>query len=165
MENKKGIRRPLFIYCYLIRVTCPALVILRSFTDDLNDVTFTGKVCYYVEAIEGSNIYNAPKISRSNIACQLFEPIIYIPNAFVPEGFNPCFYPVITNFDPTDYRMVIFDRWGQEIFHSTIPTDKWCGNIGNTSEMAMTGTYVYMITLRDGEGTEIVKRGHVTLLK
>jgi hypothetical protein len=136
-----------------------------SYTDDLNNVTFTGKVCYYVEAIEGSNSYNAPKISRSNVVCQLFEPIIYIPNAFVLDGFNPCFYPVITNFDPTEYRMVIFDRWGQEIFHSTSPVDKWCGNIRNTTEMAMTGTYVYMITLSDGDGNEIVKRGHVTLLK
>lgn len=136
-----------------------------SFTDDLNDVTFTGKVCYYVEAIEGSNRYNDPKISRSNITCQLFEPIIYIPNAFTPDGFNPCFFPEITNFDPTEYRMVIFDRWGQEIFHSTSPSEKWCGYIRNTNEMAVTATYVYMITLKDGDGNEIVKRGHVTLVK
>jgi hypothetical protein len=136
-----------------------------AYTDDLNDVTFTGKVCYYVEAIEGSNVYNDPKISRSNVTCQLFEPIIYIPNAFVPEGFNSCFFPVITNFNPINYRMVIFDRWGQEIFHTTTPTDKWCGYIRDTDNMAETATYVYMITLSDGDGNEIVKRGHVTLLK
>jgi gliding motility-associated-like protein len=136
-----------------------------SYTDDLNDVAFTGKVCYYVEAIEGSNVYNDPKISRSNVACQLFEPIIYIPNAFTPNGFNPCFFPEITNFDPSEYRMVIFDRWGQEIFHSTSPSEKWCGYIRNSNEMAVTATYVYMITLKDGDGNEIIKRGHVTLVK
>ncbi len=138
---------------------------VHSYLDDLNSTTFTGKVCYYVEAIEGSNRYNDPKISRSNIACEVFEPLIYIPNAFMPDGFNPCFFPEITNFDPEDYRFVIFDRWGQEIFHTTVFGDKWCGTIGNTNEMAETATYVYMITLKDGNGNEIVKRGHVTLLK
>lgn len=137
----------------------------QSFVDDLNSVTFTGKVCYYVEAIEGSNRYNDPQISKSNVACEVFEPLIYIPNAFTPDGFNPCFFPEITNFDPEDYRFVIFDRWGQEIFHSTVFGDKWCGLIGNTNEMAETATYVYMISLKDGNGNEIVKRGHVTLLK
>lgn len=137
----------------------------RSFTDDLNSVTFTGKVCYYVEAIEGSNVFNTPKISRSNSACEVFEPIVYIPNAFMPDGYNTCFFPVISNFDPVDYRFVIFDRWGQEIFNSTSPTDKWCGSIGNTNEIAETATYVYMLSIRDGGGNEIIKRGHVTLLR
>jgi len=137
----------------------------RSYTDTLTNVTFTGKVCYYIEAIEGSNLYDDPKISRSNDACVVFEPIVYIPNAFTPEGYNPCFFPVITNFDPVDYRFVIFDRWGQEIFHTTSPVDKWCGYIGNTEKMAETATYVYMLTIHDGAGNEIVRRGHVTLLR
>jgi hypothetical protein len=137
----------------------------HSYLDDLNSVTFTGRVCYFVEAIEGSNRYNAPQISRSNVACDVFEPLIYIPNAFMPDGFNPCFFPEITNFNPENYRFVIFDRWGQEIFHTTAFGDKWCGMIGNTDKMAETATYVYMITLTDGNGNEIVKRGHVTLLK
>jgi hypothetical protein len=137
----------------------------QSYVDDLNSTTFTGKVCYYVEAIEGSNRYNSPQISKSNVACEVFEPLIYIPNAFMPDGFNTCFFPEITNFDPEDYHFVIFDRWGQEIFYTTVFGDKWCGMIGNTNEMAETATYVYMITLKDGNGNEIVKRGHVTLLK
>ncbi len=136
-----------------------------SFTDDLNSVTFTGKVCYYVEAIEGSNLYNDPQISRSNEACEVFEPILYVPNAFMPDGVNKIFIPVITNFDPTDYRFTIFDRWGQVLFQTTTPEEGWNGNIAFSNKMAETATYVYMITMHDGNGIEIVKRGHVTLLK
>ena len=136
-----------------------------SFTDDLNDVAFKGEVCYYVEAIEGSNNYNDPKISRSNIACEVFDPIVYIPNAFKPDGFNPCFLPVLSIFDPQDYRFVIFDRWGQEIYNTTSPEDQWCGYIRNTEKLAETATYVYMVSFRDGAGNEIIRRGHVTLLR
>jgi hypothetical protein len=95
----------------------------------------------------------------------VFEPIIYVPNAFIPGGVNQCFFPVITNFDPSEYRFVIFDRWGQEIFHTTSVFDKWCGYIGDSDELAEVATYVYMITIKDGDGNEIVKRGHVTLVR
>lgn len=137
----------------------------RYFEDDLNNVTFTGKVCYYVEAIEGSNLFNDPQISRSNIACEVFEPLIYIPNAFTPEGLNPTFIPVITNFDPTDYRFTIIDRWGQVVFQTDSPLEGWSGYIESSGKMAETGTFIYMVVMHDGNGIEIVKRGHVSLLK
>lgn len=137
----------------------------RSYLDDLNNVTFTGKVCYYIEAIEGDNIYNSPEISRSNIACDVFEPLIYVPNAFVPDGINTVFKPVLTNFDPADYLFTIIDRWGQVIFQTDSPIEGWSGYISFSGKMAETATYIYMVTLHDGNGLEIIKRGHVTLLK
>jgi gliding motility-associated-like protein len=135
------------------------------YEDSLDNTVFTGKVCYYVEAIEGSNRYDEPKISRSNIACEVFEPIIYVPNAFWPEGINKVFIPVISIFDASDYRFTIFDRWGQAIFNTTSFEEGWNGQLGNSGEMANTGTYIYMITLKDGNGLEVIKRGHVTLLR
>jgi hypothetical protein len=135
-----------------------------SYEDDLNDVTFMGKVCYYVEAIEGDNVYGFRETSRSNIACEVFEPIIYIPNAFMPEGVNSTFRPVLTNFDPTEYRFTIFNRWGQVIFMTESPIEGWSGYVDG-GKLAETGTYIYMVELHDGNGIEIIKRGFVTLLK
>jgi gliding motility-associated-like protein len=135
-----------------------------SFQDDANDLTFMGKVCYYIEAIEGDNVYDARELSLSNISCEVFEPIVYIPNAFMPEGVNTTFIPVITNFDPREYRFTIFDRWGQVIFQTDSPIEGWSGYIPG-GKMAETGTYVYMVEMHDGNGIEIIKRGHVTLLK
>jgi hypothetical protein len=135
-----------------------------SFEDDLNDITFMGKVCYYVEAIEGDNVYGFRETSRSNIACEVFEPIIYIPNAFMPEGVNSTFKPVLTNFDPTEYRFTIFNRWGQVIFMTESPIEGWSGYIDG-GNLAQTGTYIYMVEMHDGNGIEIIKRGFVTLLK
>jgi gliding motility-associated-like protein len=135
------------------------------YEDTLEDVVFTGKVCYYVEAIEGSNRYDDSKISRSNVACEVFDPIVYIPNAFWPEGINKVFKPVISIYDASDCRFTVFDRWGQAIFNTTSFNEGWNGQLDNSGEMANSDTYVYMISFKDGNGIEIIKRGHVTLLR
>ena len=137
----------------------------RSFTDDMNAWEFTGEVCYRVEAYEGSNLYNHTEFSWSNIECPVVEPLIYIPNAFMPTGVNHEFKPVITNFDASNYLMTIFDRWGQVVFQTNNYEIGWNGRFDNTKGEAEGGTYVYMIDIHDGGGSEIVKRGFVTLLR
>jgi len=136
----------------------------RFYTDDVSTLTFNGKVCYVVDAIEGSNSFDSPQFSRSNTSCVVYEPVIYIPNSFVPDGVNKIFIPVISNFDPTSYELNIYNRLGQIIFHSTNPSEGWNGLINNTERMAEVGTYIYMLKVLDGNGIEIVKRGNVTLV-
>ena len=147
----------------------PPLAILPptqfTFEDDLNTIQFNGNICYYVEALEGDNMYTDPKLSTSNQACELFEPIIYIPNAFTPEGINPIFKPVISLFEPENYQFSIFNRWGQIIFETDVPEIGWDGVIQGTNNFAATGTYLYLVKLSDGQGNEIIKRGYVSLLK
>lgn len=135
------------------------------FTDDVNGAVSNGKICYKVEAVESMNIYGFSERSFSNVACVILPPLVYIPNAFTPGGLNPIFIPVISDFDPVDYDFTIFDRWGQAIFRTSDPTVGWDGIIAFSGKLAETGTYVYMVTLHDGNGIEIIKRGHVTLLK
>lgn len=137
----------------------------RSFVDDVSNMVSKGKICYYVEAIEAMNTYNFAEVSRSNEACVTLPPLVFIPNAFTPDGLNPIFKPVLNDFDPTDYDFTVFDRWGQAIFRTSSPEEGWNGKIAFSNKMANTGTYLYMLTLRDGDGIEIIKRGHVSLLK
>ena len=82
----------------------------------------------------------------------------------MPEGHNNMFKPVISDFDPVNYDFTIFNRWGQSIFQTNDPNEAWTGEVPNGG-MAATGTYLYMVTVTSGEGIEIVRRGHVTLLK
>lgn len=136
-----------------------------SFTDDVNNVVSDGRICYKVEAVESMNIYGFAERSFSNVACVVLPPLIYIPNAFTPGGVNPIFVPVLSDFDPADYDFTVFDRWGQPIFKTNQPGEGWDGTLPLTEKLAETGTYIYMVTLHDGDGIEIIKRGHVTLLK
>lgn len=135
------------------------------FSDDVNNVVSDGRICYKVEAVESFNIFGLAERSFSNEACITLPPLIYIPNAFTPGGLNPVFKPILSDFDPVDYDFTILDRWGQAVFRTNQPDEGWDGHIDLSGKMAETGTYVYMVTLHDGDGIEIIKRGHVTLLK
>ncbi|MGY8926408.1 MAG: T9SS type B sorting domain-containing protein, partial [Flavobacteriales bacterium] len=68
-------------------------------------------------------------------------------------------------FNPANYDFTIFDRWGQVIFKTSLPEEGWDGTIDLSSRTAPTGTYIYMVTIHDSDGLEIIRRGHVTLLK
>lgn len=137
----------------------------QTFTDDMSTYDFTGKVCYYVEALEGTNLYDDPQISQSNVACVAFEPVIYIPNAFMPEGVNKMFVPVLSLFNPNEYVFTIQDRWGQLVFQTASPAEGWDGKIASSGKMAEVGTYIYTVKLLDGNNIEHVVRGHVSLLR
>ncbi len=137
----------------------------RSYEDDMTTWDFSGKVCYYVEAIEGSNIFNSTRYSNSNSVCPVVDPLIYIPNAFLQNGINESFKPVITNFKKYNYQLLIFDRWGQVIFETRNYDEAWNGRFNNTGKLVEFGTYVYMVVLQDGGGSEIVKRGYVSYLR
>lgn len=95
------------------------------------------------------------------------ELIFYIPNTFTPDGdqFNQTFTPVFTSgFDPFDYKLVIFNRWGEKVFESNNATIGWDGTYGG--KLCQYGTYVWEIelkTLMSDERKSFV--GHVNLLR
>lgn len=136
-----------------------------SYEDDVYEIPTEGKICYRIEALETANVFGDPKNSFSNESCVLVEPLIYVPNAFYPDGVNTVFIPVLRNYNYENYRMTVFDRWGQVIFQTSNPLEGWNGKINNAGRNAETATYVYMIELYNGYGEQIMTRGHVTLLR
>lgn len=123
-----------------------------------------GEICYFVRAIEGPNAHELSKISQSNKVCAVLPPIIYIPNAFSVGGKNPVFKPFTKHRKYEGYHFEIYDRYGRMIFETTDPNEGWDGRINTTSQVAREGVYIYRLSLRDGNGIEVLKHGHVTLL-
>lgn len=98
----------------------------------------------------------------------MFEDLIfYVPNTFTPDGdgFNERFTPVMTSgFDPYDYRLLIFNRWGEVIFESQNPNIGWDGTF--RGEVVQDGTYVWKIDLKVTIADERKEfYGHVNVLK
>jgi gliding motility-associated-like protein len=136
-------------------------------TAQVYDTDFNGKICYLVDAVESYNIYGFFEVSHSNIACPVFKPIIYIPNAFSPNGdeFNSVFKPVVSLSDINDYALTIFDRWGQVIFRTNEIQEGWDGTLNISGKLAPLGTYIYVVELKDGDNQEHIRRGHLSLVR
>jgi len=138
-----------------------------EFTDDISAfVNQEGTFCYRVEAAytftypDGST---EAFVSSSNISCVQQRPSVYIPNAIAPNGVNNEFKPYIVFGNPTDYKMQIFNRWGELIFTGNDPNSGWFGT-NNGSEVP-TGGYPYVIRFTASDGTPIEKKGIVTVIR
>jgi gliding motility-associated-like protein len=91
------------------------------------------------------------------------ECLIYVPNAFTPNGDN-------TNdtFAPKgegiyDFSMHIYDRWGNLMYHTTDITKGWDGTKGGTA--LEQDTYAWKIEIRNYKGEPKQLSGTVTLFK
>jgi gliding motility-associated-like protein len=98
-----------------------------------------------------------------------FKPglLVYIPNAFTPDndGINDVFYPVITGDDLTDYELVIWDRWGMEVFRSVNRNEAWTGNVNGGEHYAKDEVYNYRLIVRGKSSDKLTFEGFVTLLR
>ncbi|MBA3680157.1 MAG: gliding motility-associated C-terminal domain-containing protein [Bacteroidetes bacterium] len=92
---------------------------------------------------------------------------VYIPNAFTPDnnGRNEVFMPYGYGISEDNYKMEIFDRWGELIFTSTEFRKGWDGKVKGTNITGQDGVYIYKITISDLENNKKNYVGHVTLLK
>lgn len=133
------------------------------YEDDVSDLRFSpGDFTYRIEAVSRVGTYPDIYYSMSNPIRLNLEPIIWVPNAFVVDGFNTTFQPIISfaNFD--EYRMIIYSKWGDVIYDTTDINAPWDGFMNG--EIVQEGVYVYFITIEDGKGRPVEKRGTVLLL-
>ena len=96
------------------------------------------------------------------------EYTIYVPNTFTPDGngANEIFKPVMVGFDPDDFELLIFNRWGDIIFESHNMEVGWDGTFAGQDYQVQDGVYTWKITagLEFTNDTKIFV-GHVSLLK
>lgn len=137
---------------------------VRSFVDDVTGfMESEGQFCYRVEAVEDTNSYNLAETSFSNTACAVVAPVVYIPNAFMVNGVNNIFIPVISLYDFSSYDLGIYDRWGSTIFVTNDRDQGWDGT-NASGDLVSEGTYVYYLRFTDRDGVLYEYRGFVTML-
>jgi hypothetical protein len=134
-----------------------------SLDDDVNAFDDTnGSFCYYVEALEAGNPSGVNAISVSNEACAVQQAQLWVPNAFIAGGFNDSFVPVTAYTDLQSYEFTIFNRWGQEIWTTSVPGDPWKGQVNGN--YVPQGVYGWYCRFRNGEGRQFEERGTVTFI-
>ncbi len=133
----------------------------RTYIDNVQDfVSDQGKFSYYVEAVEGlGNIYGFKDFAKSNPADAYVEVSVFVPNAFAPRGINNVWLPIAQYVDKTDYKVMVFNRWGDKIFETHSDTEGWTGDAA-TDEV-----YVYLIEYKNARGEYIQLKGHLNIIR
>jgi gliding motility-associated-like protein len=90
---------------------------------------------------------------------------LIMPNAFTPnnDGNNDLFRPVSHPLRITGFNMLVFDRWGVNIFETQDILQGWDGTIqGNPAPL---GVYVYTVIYISPSGETMKLTGTVTLVR
>jgi gliding motility-associated-like protein len=91
----------------------------------------------------------------------------YVPNAFSPNGdeFNNTFRPVFSSgFDPKEYQLEIYNRWGELVFKTGSFTEGWDGTYHGLE--CQSGVYSWKIVAGDKKDAGMIEvNGSVTLVR
>jgi gliding motility-associated-like protein len=123
-----------------------------------------------------STSYTVTLIAVNQVGCtdtviqEIFvdeELIYFVPNTFTPDGdaLNNTFEPVFASgFDPFDYSLLIFNRWGQVIFESHDATIGWDGTYNG--KYVQDGTYTWKLEFKLKSSDERkVAVGHILMMR
>lgn len=94
----------------------------------------------------------------------LTDHLIYIPNAFTPDGdgINDLFRPEMLGV--VDFKMWIFDRWGTAIFYTEDPRG-WNGEGVKDDYYLQNQSYNYKVVITDYGKTNFEYLGSVRLIR
>lgn len=127
-----------------------------------NAVTVRNAGRYTVRA---TNQFNCITQAQAEVVDQC-EPKVLTTTAFTPnnDGNNDTF-EIFTEYI-TDFELKIYNRWGEVIFASTSPEQKWDGNF--RGEPYPTMNYAFVVSYKSfyfPERAKMVKRGSVLLIR
>jgi len=128
---------------------------------------------------DGVDSYTIQMIAYSEYGCAdtvykilpyVADLIYYIPNTFTPDGdkYNETFKPVFhTGYDPMNYRLRIYNRWGELLFESNDANYGWDGSYGvNGAKRVQDGVYIWKIEFREATNNNKVElSGNVNIIK
>lgn len=90
----------------------------------------------------------------------------FLPNAFTPNGNGKNdgyrgngYLEYIQNFE-----MLIFNRWGEQIFSTNSPYEAWNGRKNNTGKKCQAGVYVVLVRYREPRGDRKEIKGFATII-
>ncbi len=148
---------------------------LWNFSDDSPLSTVTNPEHIFPEVPESYLVelkaYSASGTCKDSISKLIIIKdviIFYVPNVFTPDGdeYNETFQPIfVSGYDPYEFHMAIFNRWGEIIFETFDAKRGWDGTYGSRG-LVQDGTYVWAIEFRETMSDKKHKhKGHVTILK
>jgi gliding motility-associated-like protein len=132
-----------------------------SCTDCVNPVAGPDSTTTYFLSVTD----NRGCTANDSITITLFEIFnLFVPNVFTPnlDGLNDVFGLLYAS-TMTEFKMMIFNRWGQKIFETSNVTEGWDGTY--KGERSPVDSYVYYIIAVTKTGERKEYKGTITLLR
>ncbi len=111
--------------------------------------TFPDQAGTYLVSLEVSNELGCMD-STSQIIVIEHDPVVFIPNAFTPDGddLNNEFTAIFPeNMKLASFEMYIYDRWGELVFYSQNPKEGWNASLAGYD--APDGMYSYLVKYKE----------------
>jgi len=166
--------------------TSPEIVLIGADELELTSLSQNALHCYYI--IEGDTIlgcmnsysftdegiYPITQVVINATGCTdevthtvrvEYGTEYYIPTAFTPnaDGTNDVFK--VEGQLIKSFNLIIFDRWGNEIFTSNDPAMGWNGYNTDGSFAYPEGVYVFRLEMRSSTNRDVVENGSITLFR
>lgn len=127
------------------------------------DYEFSETGTYYAR-FTTSNSDNTLETVSESYTFQVTESLLDIPNLITPDspsGANKVFkvkYKSLKSFE-----MWVFNRWGNELFHTKDPSNGWDGT--QNGKTVPTGAYYYLVKAVGTDGIIYNKKGDINVLR
>ncbi len=118
---------------------------------------------FYITVTDGQGCSRTDSLTIYVRSSFCDDPFVFIANAFSPDGdgYNDVIYVQGNNI--TRINFVIYDRWGEQVFSSNVQQEGWNGTYKGRA--CPPDVYGYYMTCQCLDGTELVKKGNITLLR
>ena len=143
------------------------IMLSQTYQQDNLTVSWDSPGMFNISVVHWANgCVSLPQSTMITIA-RCPESLYYIANSFTPDGdeHNNSWMPIFTSgFDPYDFHLTLYNRWGELIFESFNAQDSWDGTYNNTP--VQSGVYTWLIQYGDtNNDNKTVINGSVTLFR
>jgi len=118
----------------------------------------------FVAALEVSSRNGDCSDDSNTFTFEISVSFLDVPNVFSPgtsPGVNDEFKVAYKSL--IKYEIWIFNRWGNQLWHSTNPAEGWNGKNGN--KYVSPGVYFYVINAKGSDGIQYHKKGSISILR
>lgn len=103
-------------------------------------------------------------VVTDNMSLEVIVPEqVFVPTAFSPNGDGSNDLLFVRGYTIEALEFKVYDQWGNEAFSTQDINFGWDGTMNG--QPAVSGTYIYTVSVRFVNGTETTKQGDVTLVR
>jgi gliding motility-associated-like protein len=127
--------------------------------------TYTDTGCYNVTLLVSAADGCTSQVTHPVCIQPYFT--FYAPNTFTPngDGKNDIWMPYGIGIDPTNYDLIMFDRWGNLMFETHVWGEGWDGRANHGTDIAQIDTYVWKVVLKDVFHIKHQYIGHCNIIR